>query len=163
MRLWRGRDPRRAVSLGTAPRPTLLADECHWSYPALPSRSSLSGVGLAGSIPVGGWSLPDTLTAIDLGNNAIKGSLPKQWDLPASVQRIYLDGNPLIGRCFWVCGSGGLRGLAPTLSASLCALQACMAHLPSPRPPRPQSLMHNHAPLCRHAALLAGPCKPAGV
>lgn len=67
-----------------------VGSNCPACFPALPSRSSLSGAGLSGSIPVGGWSLPETLTVIDLGTNAINGSLPAQWYLPERLETLWM-------------------------------------------------------------------------
>lgn len=126
-------------------------------------RSSLPGMGLAGTIPADGWSLPETLTAIDLGTNAISGSLPEQWDLPASIQQIYMDGNPLIGLWYRACGSGMPRRLAPASPWRYTAQCGYAWRVRLLSALEMQSLLQPHAPLCRHTALLAGPFKPAGV
>jgi hypothetical protein len=54
--------------------------------------SSLEGLGLEGSIPPGGYRLPETLEVLDLSNNAINGSLPEYWDnLPGNQTARLLD------------------------------------------------------------------------
>ena len=55
-------------------------------------------LGLQGSIPSNGWSLPSTLITLNLASNQISGQVPSSWPgLPSSIQTLDLSGNMLSG------------------------------------------------------------------
>ncbi|GAB4813467.1 hypothetical protein N2152v2_000513 [Parachlorella kessleri] len=65
----------------------------------LPSwqSQSLEGLGLRGPIPRRGWVLPATLRTLQLGSNAINGTLPATWRLPAGLTELSLPDNAING------------------------------------------------------------------
>lgn len=69
-----------------------LGDACAWCL-----CRDLYGLGLQGTIPDGGWVLPDSLASIDLAWNAVEGSLTPSWVLPTSLVKLSLTQNDLTG------------------------------------------------------------------
>jgi hypothetical protein len=59
----------------------------------------LSGEGLLGSIPPGGWDLPPSLETLSLSSNSIAGSLTEDWasSLPGGLEQLSLDDTVVSG------------------------------------------------------------------
>lgn len=70
-------------------RPSTLP---HTVLPPFSAHSLLDGKGLAGSIPVGAWALPDGLQRLSLAQNTLSGPLPLTFPLPAALNRVDLSG-----------------------------------------------------------------------
>ena len=50
-----------------------------------------------GTIPPGGWDLPEGLDALNLANCGLNGTLPQQLSLPASMEVLNLSSTGLTG------------------------------------------------------------------
>jgi hypothetical protein len=124
----------------------------------------LEGKGLMGSIPHGGWALPNSLLNLDLDGCRLAGSIPPDFALPEGLLKLELDRNNLTGH---IPPGGDLSLTAFALAAMLHALWYLASgwpgqlHLPAPSEgftqPPPKALMPTN--------LLRGtvPCWPFGV
>lgn len=77
---------------------TLQLSLLNW-FPA--ACRDLSWSGLAGSIPAGGWNLPETLDILILQGNGLNGTLPSTFNLPADLGTLDLSSNSLSGQLSW--------------------------------------------------------------